>query len=141
MTVVERLYRAFAARDVAELLAVLHPDFVGRVSAGMPLGVGGVHHGPEAMLRDCWGVIYGELDTCPQPDEYLWSGSDRVVVLGHYRGAARRTGESHDAVFAHALRLKDGLIVELVQITDTARWHAALAEEHGAGEAVNKTRP
>ncbi|MEW9527317.1 nuclear transport factor 2 family protein [Microbispora sp. NPDC049125] len=130
----------FAAQDPGELLAVLHPEFVGRVSPGMPLDVGRVHHGPQAMLRDCWAVIFKELDTFPAAEEFVWSGPDRVIALGRYRGTARRTGRPHDAVFAHDLRLRDGLVVELTQVTDTARWHDALAPCQGAVPADEKGR-
>jgi hypothetical protein len=51
----------------------------------------------------------------------------RVVVLGSYRGTARASGAPLDARFAHVLTLRDDRIVALEQITDTARWHGALA--------------
>ncbi|MEV4095558.1 nuclear transport factor 2 family protein [Streptosporangium saharense] len=127
MNAVDRLYRGFAARDPEAILGALHPEFVGTVSAGMPLGVGGTHTGPEAMLGDCWGVVFTHLDTAPYPEEEVWSGPERVVVFGHYRGTARASGRAHEAAFAHDLRLRDGLVAGLVQITDTARWGEALA--------------
>jgi 2-(1,2-epoxy-1,2-dihydrophenyl)acetyl-CoA isomerase len=50
-----------------------------------------------------------------------------MVVTGRYVGQARGTGRALDAAFAHVLRFAgDGRISELVQITDTARWHEAL---------------
>lgn len=125
-----RLYSAFEAGDAQALLDVLAPDFRGVVSAGMPEGLGGTYESAERMLRDCWGRAYALLDTRPVPEEYLpVAGVSRVVVLGHYRGAARRTGRSHEASFAHVLRFRAGRIVELIQITDTQRWHHALCRE------------
>ena len=122
----QRLYDAFGARDAPALLGALTPAFRGVVSAGMPLDVGGVYEGPERMLTDCWARVFAELDTRPVPDEYLPAGSDRMVVMGRYIGRATRTGQPHDAAFAHVLRFADGCVTELVQITDTARWHEAL---------------
>ncbi|MFF4417975.1 nuclear transport factor 2 family protein [Streptosporangium sp. NPDC001559] len=127
MNAVDRLYQGFAARDPEAILGALHPEFVGTVSAGMPLGVGGTHVGPEAMLRDCWAVVFSHLDSVPYAEEQVWPESERAVVFGYYRGAARATGRAHEAAFAHDLRLRDGLIAGLVQITDTARWAEALA--------------
>jgi ketosteroid isomerase-like protein len=125
-----RLYSAFEARDAEALLELLAPDFRGVVSAGMPEGLGGAYQGPERMLRDCWGRALALLDTRPVPEEYLAvDGASRVVVLGHYRGAARRTGRPHEASFAHVLRFRAGRVVELIQITDTQRWHRALYPE------------
>jgi uncharacterized protein len=123
-----RLYLAFEAADAQALLDVLAPDFRGVVSAGMPDGLGGSYEGAERMLSDCWGRVYALLDTRPVPEEYLpIAGASRMVVLGHYRGAARRTGRPHEASFAHVLRFRAGRIIELIQITDTERWHRALS--------------
>ncbi|MEV4166118.1 nuclear transport factor 2 family protein [Nonomuraea dietziae] len=122
---VDRLYEAFAAGDAAALSATLHPDLVLRVSDGMPMGVGGEHHGPRGALGGCWGVIFTAYDTRPVPEEQVWAGDDRVVVFGHYRGVLRATGQPFEAAFAHDLKLRDGLIAGFTQITDTARWPRA----------------
>jgi len=119
-----RLYDAFAARDAGALLAALHPSFAGVVSAGMPLGVGGRHEGPEAMLAEVWAPVFTVYDVVPEADELLLSGSERVVAVGAYRGTVRATGAPVDAAFAHVLRIDGGRVSELVQITDTASWPA-----------------
>ena len=124
----ERLYAAFEARDPQAILDALQPDFRGEVSAGMPSDWGGVYEGAEAMLRNCWGPVFSQLDTRPVPAEYLESSGGRIVVVGHYIGVHRETKRPHRAAFVHILRFRDGRIAELVQITDTARWHAALAD-------------
>ncbi|MEU0572602.1 nuclear transport factor 2 family protein [Nonomuraea sp. NPDC005983] len=124
---VRRLYDAFAAGDADALVAPLHPDLVLKVSTGMPLGVGGEHRGPQGALRGCWSIIFRTYRTAPVPEEYVWSGPDRCVVLGHYRGTVRATGRPFEAAFAHDLTLRDDLIVNFVQITDTAEWARALA--------------
>jgi ketosteroid isomerase-like protein len=124
----ERLYAAFAEADAEGLLAVLAPDFRGVVSAGMPAGLGGTYEGPERMLQECWAQVFVKLDTRPVAEEYLATADEeRMVVLGHYRGEARESGRPHEASFAHVLRFRDGRILELIQITDTQRWHEALA--------------
>jgi ketosteroid isomerase-like protein len=118
----KRLYAAFADHDGAGLVSVLHPEFVGVVSAGMPLGVGGRHYGPQAMLTEVWGPVFSNYDVAPVADEYLHTDADRVVAVGAYRGTLRATGAPVNAAFAHVLRIDDGKIRELVQITDTASW-------------------
>jgi ketosteroid isomerase-like protein len=62
-----------------------------------------------------------------RPEQWLPAGEDRLVVLGSYRGAARATGAPVEAAFAHAWEARAGRIARLEQITDTARWAAALA--------------
>lgn len=112
---------------VATLLELLAPDFRGVVADGMPRGLGGTYDGPQAMLSAVWGPVSEDLDVTPVPAEYLDAGHGRVVVVGRYRGAVRATGDEIDAAFAHVLRIEEDRVAELVQITDTARWHAALA--------------
>lgn len=120
----QRLYDAFAARDPEAILASLHPDFVGEVSAGMPLGVGGHHEGAETMLREVWAPVFANYEMAVEAEELLPSGADRVVAVGHYRGTERATEFAVDAAFAHVLEINEGRIRSLRQITDTASWTA-----------------
>lgn len=119
-----RLYDGFAARDGQAILDALTEDFLGEVSDGMPLGVGGRHEGRDAMLRDCWGPVFATYDMRLDAEEYLDCGPGRVVVTGRYHGPHRTEGWEVDAAFAHVLRLRDGRVASLRQITDTARWQA-----------------
>jgi uncharacterized protein len=125
--VATRLYAAFSAHDGVALAGLLHPSFTGRVSAGMPFGLGGAVDSPEKMLRSVWGAASAEFEISPQPDEYVRVADDRVIVLGYYRGRSRVTGKQFEAAFAHDITVRDGTIAALVQITDTQCWHEALA--------------
>lgn len=117
-----RLYDALAAHDGPALLDVLAEDFVGDVSEGMPLGVGGVHRGREAMLREVWGPVFAAYRIHVELDELHPSGPDRAIAIGHYRGTNRNDGAVVDARFAHVLTIEDDRITALRQITDTNRW-------------------
>jgi ketosteroid isomerase-like protein len=117
-----RLYEAFAARDVEALRDALAEDFVGAVSDGMPLGVGGEHTGREAMIRGVWSKVFAAYEMDVDAERFYPSGEDHVVAVGHYRGTARATGQPMEATFAHVLTIRDGRIARLHQITDTARW-------------------
>jgi ketosteroid isomerase-like protein len=121
IAVVRRLYEAFRAQDADAILAVLHPAFQGDVSEGMPLGVGGHHDGPEAMLREVWAPIFEAYDVRVDAEDLVGSG-DRVIAVGTYRGIERATGAPFEAIFAHVLSIRDGQIRSLQQITDTCSW-------------------
>lgn len=121
-----RLYAAFATHDGAALAGMLHPEFTGRVSSGMPFGLGGEIDSPEKMLRNVWGGAAAHYETAPQPDEFIAVGDDRVIVFGYYHGRSRTTGKQYAAAFVHDITIREGKIASLVQITDTQRWHAAL---------------
>jgi ketosteroid isomerase-like protein len=122
---VESLYTALRAADVTALLAALHPDFRGRATDGLPFGIGGTAQGPQEMLREVWGRAFANYAAHPEPDELVPLADGRVLVLGWYVGTARATGEPLRARFAHVLRVHDGLVAELEQITDSARWWSA----------------
>jgi ketosteroid isomerase-like protein len=126
--VAERLYRAFATHDAAALLDAMDEDFVGSVSEGMPLGVGGRHVGRERMLHDVWVKVFAAYDAIPQVTRYIETGGPELVALGRYVGTARDTGRPVDAAFAHVLRIAAGRVASLEQITDTQRWHSAATE-------------
>ena len=118
----EVLYDTFARADGRVIASLLHPEFRASVSAGMPHDVGGTYEGPEAMLRDCWAVVFAHYDIAPRPDEIAELTDGRILALGLYTGCERATNRPVNAAFAHVLRLRDGLVVELRQVTDTASW-------------------
>jgi 2-(1,2-epoxy-1,2-dihydrophenyl)acetyl-CoA isomerase len=123
-SVAHRLYDALAETDPTALLTLLSDDFEGTVSAGMPHGVGGVHHGPNEMLG-VWGTIDGLYDMRVEPTDYLEIDDHRVVVIGRYHGPARDGNSAVDAAFAHVITTRGDRIAALQQITDTARWSIA----------------
>jgi 2-(1,2-epoxy-1,2-dihydrophenyl)acetyl-CoA isomerase len=104
----------------------LHPDFEGRVTEGLPLGLGGTYHGPDAMCRDFWGRIARNYAARVVPSEFCLLPDSRLMVTGRYAGTAR-SGGILDAEFVHFMTFTDGQISGLVQLTDSARWASALA--------------
>jgi 2-(1,2-epoxy-1,2-dihydrophenyl)acetyl-CoA isomerase len=121
------LYRALAAGDRKALSKLLHPDFVGHATEGLPLGMGGRHDGPEAMRRDLWWMIGRHYKVEAQPEEFRLLDDGRLFVAGHYRGEGRASGRRLDAAFIHVIAFAgDGRIVSLHQLTDSAAWVQAL---------------
>jgi ketosteroid isomerase-like protein len=119
--IARRLYAAMADRDPQAILESMSDDFVGQVSAGMPLGVGGRHEGRDAMLTEVWGPVFGAYDVRLEVERYLECG-DEVVVLGRYRGTPRSGGDEFAARFAHVLKVGPGGVRSLEQVTDTGSW-------------------
>jgi 2-(1,2-epoxy-1,2-dihydrophenyl)acetyl-CoA isomerase len=123
-----QLYRALAAGDRATLSTLLHPNFVGYATEGLPLNMGGRHDGPEAMQRDLWWTIGRHYKVEAQPEEFRLLDDGRLFVAGHYRGEGRKSGNRLDAEFIHLIAFgDDGRIVSLHQLTDTAAWVQALS--------------
>jgi uncharacterized protein len=123
----QRLYEAMAAHDGRGLLNAMHEDFTGTVSDGMPLGLGGRHEGPKRMLFEVWVKVFEAYDVTPEVTRYVETGGPELVAIGRYVGSARGTGRPLDAAFAHLLSIRDGRVASLEQITDTHRWHDAIA--------------
>src|SRR6201988_5188520 len=122
-----RLYQALAAGDRQALSTLLHPDFVGHATDGLPLGMGGRHDGPEAMQRDLWWTIGRHYKVEAQPEEFRVLDDGRLFVAGRYRGEGRASGRSLDAAFIHLIPFADdGRIASLDQLTDSAAWVHAL---------------
>ena len=126
------LYRALATGDRDAIAALLSDDFVGHAAEGLPLGMGGEHRGAEAMQRNLWWKIGKHFKIEVQPDELRVLDDGDLLVTGHYRGIARRSGRALDAEFTHVFRFNgDGQVTSLRQLTDTAAWIEALGD--GAG--------
>ena len=124
------LYQALAAGDREAINALLSEDFLGHAAEGLPLGMGGEHRGAEAMQRNLWWKIGKHFKVEAQPDQLRVLDDGDLLVTGHYRGVARRSGRALDAEFTHVLRFdQDGRITSLRQLTDTAAWIDALGAD------------
>jgi 2-(1,2-epoxy-1,2-dihydrophenyl)acetyl-CoA isomerase len=120
------LYEALASGNGGSVRQLLHPSFTGRTTEGLPLGLGGEYHSPEAMIEDFWWAIGRNYRARAEPGQFLPLADGGLLVLGRYTGTARQGGARLDASFAHVLRFTDGQISELTQYTDSARWAGAL---------------
>ena len=125
----QRLYDALRGGDRKALAVLLHPEFIGHTTAGLPLDLGGEHSGPDEMQRDFWWRIGRHYVAEARPDEMRRLDDGRLFVRGRYRGHGRESGNPLDAEFVHVLTFAaDGTIVRLDQLTDSASWVAALGE-------------
>ena len=123
---VRSLYAALADWDKERLRELLDPSFEAELPEGMPMGAGGRRTGAEAMIRDTWRPLGRTYAMRPEPTEWIACDGGRLLVLGRYRGHARATGLPVDAAFAHLWTARDGRLVGLRHVTDTALWAAAL---------------
>ena len=123
---VRSLYAALAAWDRERLRELLDPAFEAELPEGLPVGAGGRRIGAEAMIRDTWRVIGRAYEMAPEPSEWIHCADGRLLVVGRYRGHSRDTGQPVDAAFAHLWTARDGRLVALWHVTDTALWARAL---------------
>lgn len=136
---VEGLYDALVAGDRAAIASVLTDDFTGRLTPGLPFGIGGEHVGAEAMVRDGWFAIGAHWRVRAEPASYTLLADGRVQVQGTYRGKGRASGLPFEAWFVHQWELRGGLLSGLTQLTDSAAFVAALGEQPAPLETMDLT--
>lgn len=128
----EGMYAALAKGERGRITAALTDDFVGRLTPGLPFGIGGEHVGAEAMVRDGWFAIGTHWRVRAEPASYQLLEDGRLQVQGTYRGRGRESGLPFEAWFLHQWELRDGRIAGLTQLTDSARFLSALDGSPGA---------
>ena len=121
-----RAYEAFSAGDIDRVVAHMDPEIEWHQAQG--LAHGGLYRGLDQVRR----AIFDPLDEqwwdefSADAEEFLDAG-DHVVVLGRYRGLAKRTGKRLDVPFVHVWTYTGGKATRFRQFLDTAGWVEALA--------------
>jgi hypothetical protein len=123
LAIVQELYRAFAAQDREQILAIFDPRIEWLQNEGFPGG--GRFVGAEAVLTNVFARLGREWEGWgAEVDRWLDAG-ESIVALGAYHGTHRTTGRSMTAAFAHVLWLREGRVVRFEQYADTAKIVAA----------------
>ena len=125
----QRFYATLADANGAAILATLDRDLHAEITAGLPEGWGGVYDGGLELLERCWRPMFAKIEVRPDPHRYLPCVPDIVVVQREYQICNRPAGSRQTAAFIHILEFTGGRIRRLVQVTDSARWHEALAAD------------
>jgi uncharacterized protein len=123
--IVKRSYEAFARKDMDGVLGDMDPDIEWHQAQGLPHG--GYYRGLDEVKRNIFDPLDDEWwdEFTATPDEFLDAG-EQVVVLGRYRGTAKKTGRPLDVPFVHVWTLRGDKAVRFRQFLDTAGWVAAL---------------
>ena len=119
------LYTALNRGDADALRQLLRTDFRGRLSPGLPKGLGTSYSGLEAMMGEAWAVV-GQLFDLDAEVDQLFDAGTVLIARGTYNGTARETGKVLSAEFAHFWQFDEGQFSELQQITDTGLWRDAI---------------
>jgi len=123
---VKRSYAAFERGDLDGVLGDMHPEIEWQQAQGLPHG--GTYHGVEEVRRTIFDPLSEEWwdEFSAVPSEFLDAGGE-VIVLGRYRGVAKRTGKQLDVPFVHVWTVRGEKAVRFRQFLDTAGWVEALA--------------
>ncbi len=128
----EGLYAALAGGDRPGIDKAVADDFVGHLTPGLPFGIGGVHVGRDAMIRDGWFAIGARWRVRAVPEIFVALAGGQIQVQGTYRGKGREEdGTTFEAWFIHQWEIRDGQVVGLTQLTDSAAFVGALGGSDG----------
>jgi ketosteroid isomerase-like protein len=127
IALVRRSYEAFARGDLDAVTADMADEIEWHQAQGLPHG--GLYEGLAEVRRNVFEPLDADWwdEFVVTPSEFLDAGGE-VVVLGRYRGTAKRTGRKLDVPFVHVWTLHDGKAVRFRQFLDTAGWNEALAD-------------
>ena len=104
VTLLERTYAAFNARDIDGALAAMHPD------VDWPNGMeGGRVHGHRAV-REYWTRQWGLIDPRVEPRGFVTEADGRIAVDVRQVVRDRAGALLKDEMVQHVYRLEDGLI-------------------------------
>jgi ketosteroid isomerase-like protein len=115
--VVERLYRAFANKDLAGVIALLDPEVRWREADGYPYA--GIYRGPQAVKAGVFDRIIAEWSSYSTVPSEIVEQGNTVIGLGTYTGTYAGTGKTFSCPFAHVWRVRSGRIIDFDQHTDT----------------------
>jgi uncharacterized protein len=118
-------YQGTPAETRGALRAALAADVEWTEAAGFPYA--GTYVGPDAVfdgvfrrLAEEWIGYRADVHT------YLADG-DHVAAFGTYSGTYQATGKAMSASFAHLYEIREGRIVRMTQVVDSAIVNQALA--------------
>ena len=122
--VIRGTYEASPSQKGERLRAALAPEASWTEAAGFPYA--GTYVGFEAIAAGVFQRLATEwIDYRAQAHTYLEDG-DHVAAFGVYSGTYRATDKAMTATFAHLYTLKDGKIVSMEQVVDSAMVTPAL---------------
>ena len=117
---VSKLYDAFAAGDMESVLASMDQGIQWSEAENFIYDYGKPLVGTDAVVEGVFAKLGAEWEYWNLEDKNFENlGENKVLVTGRYKAKNKATGKELDAQFAHVLTLKDTLVVNFQQYTDT----------------------
>lgn len=126
VTVIDNLYKAFAAGEIPKVLEAMDAEIVWNEAEGNAYADGNPYIGPDAVLNGVFARVGGEWDNFTLNNIQLHEMSnDKVLATLRYTGKYKKTGKSIDAQVAHLWTLDEGKITAFQQYVDTKKLYDA----------------
>jgi ketosteroid isomerase-like protein len=118
--IVRRGYEAFARGGLDHsFLDFFDPDVDFRQSDEL-VGGSGQYRGHEGLIRGTRGLLWTFEEFSLEPERFIDTDGDHVVVFVRLRGRGRESGAAVDTPYAHVFKLRDGKVVLIHAYSDRA---------------------
>jgi uncharacterized protein len=115
----QEVFARFGRGDVPAILEMLADDVVIEFYGPSVIPYANTYRG-KAEARRFFETVLSSVDIHQfDPEEFI-AERDKVVVTGHLRLTARRTGRQIDSDFVHVITMKDGKWVRFRDFMNTA---------------------
>jgi uncharacterized protein len=129
LSVIDGLYKAFAAGDIPAVLSMMDANIVWNEAEGNALADGNPYVGPDAVLNGVFARLGADHEYFNLKDIKLHEMSnDQVLATLRYNAKVKKNSNMYDAQAAHLFTLKNGKIVAFQQFTDTRKLDEAFRD-------------
>jgi ketosteroid isomerase-like protein len=122
VNLIERLYSAFRANDLAAITALLSPEVEIVQSKELPWG--GVYRGHEGF-KQFLTAVRAHITSTLSIERFIDSG-DHVVVTGRTHGPVVANGNQFDVPFVHVWEIAGGRVIKFHPYIDNPTMQAPL---------------
>lgn len=116
---VEGIYAAFAAGDMAAFTDSLAPDVLWNEAENYPYADRNPYRGAQDIMEGVFGRTAEDWNGFSVQINEIVDGGNRVVAMGRYEGTHRQTGKRLDVQAAHVWTIENGKVVRFQQYIDT----------------------
>ncbi|QIG53794.1 SnoaL-like domain-containing protein [Altererythrobacter sp. BO-6] len=116
---IEGIYAAFAAGDMAAFTNALAPDIVWNEAENYPYADRNPYRGAQQIIEGVFGRTAEDWDGFAVQMNDFVDGGDRVVAMGRYSGTHKETGKKLDVQAAHVWTIENDKVVRFQQYIDT----------------------
>lgn len=119
VSLIQAVYDAFAAGDVAGVLGRMSPDIVWNEAEHFPYADGNPYIGPQAVLEGVFARCIGEWDGFAVQIDAMHDAGETVIATGRYLGTCKATGRAQNTQMAHVWTIRNNQIIRFQQYADT----------------------
>jgi uncharacterized protein len=125
VAIAQNLYAAFGRGDLPFILDGLATDVEWAYPGPDTIPFAGRFRGRDAVTG-FFAKLSESVELLEFEPRTFVNDGETVVVLGHERGNARRTGRAFEVDWAHVFIIREGKVASFVEYTDTAAVAAAI---------------